>query len=125
MDFLLHMDDNKIERLEILMKFAKDLDIDLMANQFGETGFDYLSEGTREKLKEKFPELVPDEWPIDSIRINTKQHFFLFLKYIFFVAFLLLWVFQAPVCFLKIIGESRDRVVVNQHEYIRVLFFTE
>ena len=54
-------EDNKIERLEILMKFAKDLDIDLMANQFGETGFDCLSEGTREKLKEKFPELVPDE----------------------------------------------------------------
>ena len=45
---------------EVKLDF-KDLDIDLMANQFGETGFDYLSEGTREKLKEKFPELVPDE----------------------------------------------------------------
>ena len=52
--------DNKIERLEILMKFAKDLDMDLMAkNKRDKTGFDLLSLETREKLREQFPDLVP------------------------------------------------------------------
>ena len=32
-----------------------------MENQFGEAGFDCLSQDTREKLKEKFPDLVPDK----------------------------------------------------------------
>ena len=55
-------DDNDIERLEILLKFAKDLDMDLMArNNEGQTGFDLLSSETREKLREKFPDLVPAE----------------------------------------------------------------
>merc|ERR1712062_261456 len=53
---------NKIERLEILMKFAKDLDMDLMARNWeGKTGFDLLTLETREKLREKFSKLVPDE----------------------------------------------------------------
>ena len=51
-------DDNKIERLEILMKFAKDLDMDLMArNRRDKTGFHELSQETRQKLREKFPDL--------------------------------------------------------------------
>ena len=55
-------EDNKIERLEILMKFAKDLDIDLMTrNDEDQTGFDLLSLETREQLREQFPDLVPDE----------------------------------------------------------------
>ena len=55
--------DNKIERLEILMKFAKDLDMDLMTRDSidDKTGFDFLSLETREKLREKFPDCVPDE----------------------------------------------------------------
>ena len=56
--------DNQIERLEILlkMKFAKDLDMDLMArNCEDKTGFDLLSLETREKLREKFPCSVPNE----------------------------------------------------------------
>ena len=53
-------EDNKIERLEILMKFAKDLDMDLMARNYeGKTGFDLLSLETRDKLREQFPDLVP------------------------------------------------------------------
>ena len=53
--------DNKIERLQILMKCAKDLDMDLMAKDKWEgiTGFDLLSLETREKLREQFPDLVP------------------------------------------------------------------
>ena len=55
-------EDNKIERLEILMKFAKYLDMDLMArNNKGKSGFDLLSIETRGKLRENFPDLVPDE----------------------------------------------------------------
>ena len=53
--------DNKIERLEIMMKFAKDLDMDLMARKREETGFHLLSLETMQELREKFPDLVPDE----------------------------------------------------------------
>ena len=45
-----------------LMKFAKDLNMDLMARNYKDkTGFHKLSFETREKLREKFPDLVPDE----------------------------------------------------------------
>ena len=45
-----------------LMKFAKDLNMDLMTRIYKDkTGFHKLSFETREKLREKFPDLVPDE----------------------------------------------------------------
>ena len=45
-----------------MMKFAKDLDMDLMARKDEDkTGFHELSQETRQELREKFPDLVPDE----------------------------------------------------------------
>ena len=59
--------DDKIERLEILMKSAKDLDMDLMArDDEDQAGFDLLSLETRQELREKFPDLVPDEQTLMS-----------------------------------------------------------
>ena len=56
------MDYGEDSRIDILMDQAKDLNMDLMTRNYKDkTGFHKLSFETREKLREKFPDLVPDE----------------------------------------------------------------
>ena len=63
-------EDDKIERVEILMNFSKHLQIDLMARTNDQNpkmkfrnkcGFDFLTPESRSKLREKRPHLVPSE----------------------------------------------------------------
>ena len=57
-------DQSEVERMEIILNFAKELNIDLTASletESGESinGFDFLQPSTVSQLREKFPDLVP------------------------------------------------------------------
>ena len=63
-------EDDKIERVEILMNFSKDLQIDLMVRTNDQhpkmkfrnkCGFDFLTPESRSKLRQKKPNLIPSE----------------------------------------------------------------